>query len=423
VSLLRSYLRIPVIYKIAIGFVLGIILGALIGEPITALKPLGDLFIRLLKMIVAPIVLFSLVVGAASITPARLGKVGVKIILYYLVTSAIAVIIGLAMANLFRPGVGLELAGEAKEVTVKPPPSPVEVLLNIIPTNPFAALSQGKVLQIIFFAIVLGIAIAYLRESKVIRVSRAASTVFTIFDGLAETMYKIVRGILQYAPIGVFALIGYVVAKHGPGVLGPLAIVVVALYVGLFIHIFLVYGGLLTAFKLSIIKFLKGAKEPMLTAFVTRSSSGTLPVTMTAAEENFRISRSIYSFTLPLGATVNMDGTAMYQAISTIFIANALGIPLTITQQLLIVLTAVLASIGTAGVPGAGLIMLAMVLEAVGLPLTDPSVALAYGMIAGIDVILDMGRTMVNVTGDLAGTIIVAKTENEIDLSSGVWRS
>ncbi len=422
-SLLRSYLRIPVIYKIAIGFVLGIILGALIGEPITALKPLGDLFIRLLKMIVAPIVLFSLVVGAASITPARLGKVGVKIILYYLVTSAIAVIIGLAMANLFRPGVGLELAGEAKEVTVKPPPSPVEVLLNIIPTNPFAALSQGKVLQIIFFAIVLGIAIAYLRESKVIRVSRAASTVFTIFDGLAETMYKIVRGILQYAPIGVFALIGYVVAKHGPGVLGPLAIVVVALYVGLFIHIFLVYGGLLTAFKLSIIKFLKGAKEPMLTAFVTRSSSGTLPVTMTAAEENFRISRSIYSFTLPLGATVNMDGTAMYQAISTIFIANALGIPLTITQQLLIVLTAVLASIGTAGVPGAGLIMLAMVLEAVGLPLTDPSVALAYGMIAGIDVILDMGRTMVNVTGDLAGTIIVAKTENEIDLSSGVWRS
>ncbi len=422
-SLLRAYLRFPVIYKIAIGFILGIILGALIGEPIAALKPLGDLFIRLLKMIVAPIVLFSLVVGAASIAPARLGKVGVKIIIYYLVTSAMAVVIGLAMANLFRPGIGLQLAGEAKEVTVKPPPSPVEVLLNIIPTNPFAALTQGKVLQIIFFAIVLGIAIAYLRESKVERISKAATTLFSIFDGLAETMYKIVRGILQYAPIGVFALIGYVVAKHGPGVLGPLAIVVVALYVGLFIHIFLVYGSLLTAFKLSIIKFLKGAKEPMLTAFVTRSSSGTLPVTMTAAEENFRISRSIYSFTLPLGATINMDGTAMYQAISTIFIANALGIPLNITQQLLIVLTAVLASIGTAGVPGAGLIMLAMVLEAVGLPLTDPSVALAYGMIAGIDVILDMGRTMVNVTGDLAGTIIVAKTEKEIDLSSGVWGS
>jgi len=374
-------------------------------------------------MIVAPIVLFSLIVGAASITPARLSKVGVKIIVYYLVTSAIAVIIGLIMANLFRPGVGLELAGEAKEVVVKPPPSPVEVLLNIIPTNPFAALTEGKVLQIIFFAIVLGIAIAYLRESDVERISKAATTLFSIFDGLTETIYKIVRGILQYAPIGVFALIGYVVAKHGPGVLGPLAIVVVTLYVGLFIHIFLVYGGVLSAFKLSIIKFLKGAKEPMLTAFVTRSSSATLPITMAAAEENFKIGKPIYSFTLPLGATVNMDGTAMYQAISTIFIANALGVPLTITQQLLIVLTAVLASIGTAGVPGAGLIMLAMVLEAVGLPLTDPSVALAYGMIAGIDVVLDMGRTMVNVTGDLVGTIIVAKTEKEIDLSSGVWGS
>jgi len=420
-SWFRRYLEYPVIYKILIGFVLGIIIGAIIGEPIAAIKPLGDLFIRLLKMIVAPIILFSLVIGAASISPARLGKVGAKIIVYYLVTSAVAVVIGIAMANVFRPGVGLQLTGEAKEVTVKPPPSMVEVLLNIIPTNPFAALMQGKVLQIIFFAIVLGIAIAYLRESRIERVRAAANTVYQIFDGLAECIYKIVRGVLQYAPIGVFALIGYVVAQHGPGILGPLAIVVITLYVGLFIHIFLVYGGVLGVFKLNILTFLKGAREAMLTAFVTRSSSGTLPVTMTVADQNFRTGRSVYSFTLPLGATINMDGTAMYQAICTIFIANALGIPLGIDKQFIIVLTAVLASIGTAGVPGAGLIMLAMVLEAVGLPLTDPAVALAYSMIAGIDVILDMGRTMVNVTGDLAGTIIVAKTEGEIDLTSGVW--
>jgi len=421
--LFRRYLEYPIIYKILIGFILGIIIGAIVGEPIAVIKPLGDLFIRLLKMIVAPIILFSLVIGAASISPARLGKVGVKIIIYYLITSAIAVLIGIAMANLFKPGAGLQLAGEAKKITVSPPPPITEVLLNIIPTNPFAALTEGKVLQIIFFAVVLGIAIAYLRESKIERVRTVADTVFKVFDGLAECIYKIVRGILQYAPIGVFALIGYVVAKYGPGILGPLAIVVVALYVGLFLHIFLIYGGILASFKLSIIKFLRGAKEAMFTAFVTRSSSGTLPVTMTVADQNFRISRSVYAFTLPLGATINMDGTAMYQAISTIFIANALGIPLTPTQQLLIVITAVLASIGTAGVPGAGLIMLAMVLEAVGLPLTEPSVALAYSMIAGIDVILDMGRTMVNVTGDLAGTIIVAKTEGEIDLSSGVWKS
>ncbi len=427
-SWFKKYLEFPVIYKIAIGFVLGIIIGAVTGAVIgphamDPIKPLGDLFIRLLKMIVAPIILFTLVVGAASISPARLGRVGVKIIVYYLITSAIAVLIGIAMANIFKPGVGLHLAGAAKKVTVKAAPPMVQVLLNIIPTNPFAALTEGKVLQIIFFAIVVGIAIAYLRGSKVERVAKAASTVYSVFDGLAEVMYKIVRGILQYAPIGVFALIGYVVARFGIKVLGPLAIAVVALYVGLFTHIVLVYGGILAAFRISLIKFLKGAKEPMLTAFVTRSSSGTLPVTMSAAENNFRISRSIYSFTLPLGATINMDGTAMYQAISTIFIANALGIPLTPQQQLLIVITAVLASIGTAGVPGAGLIMLAMVLEAVGLPLTNPAVAAAYGMIAGIDVILDMGRTMVNVTGDLVGTIVVAKTEKEIDMSSGVWKS
>ena len=210
-------------------------------------------------------------------------------------------------------------------------------------------------------------------------------------------------------------------AKYGPNVLGPLAIVVVALFTGLFIHILLVYGGFLAVFKIDILRFLKGAKEAMPTAFVTRSSSGTLPITMTVAEKNFGISKPVYSFTLPLGATINMDGTAMYQAVSTIFIANALNIPLTIEQQLLIVLTAVLASIGTAGIPGAGLIMLAMVLEAVGLPLTDPNVALAYSMIAGIDIILDMGRTMVNVTGDLVGTLIVAKTENEIKTDTGIW--
>jgi len=420
-SFFRKYLEYPVIYKVLIGFILGIIAGAVIGHPIASLKPLGDLMIRLLKMIVAPIVFFSLIIGAASIKPSKLGKVGVKIIVYYLITSAVAVFIGLAMANIFQPGVGLKLAGEAKQIAVKRAPSIVDVLLNIVPTNPFAALVQGKVLQIIFFAVVLGIALAYLMESRNERIREAGTIVYKVFDGLIEAIYKIVRGILQYMPIGVFALIGYVVAKHGPAVLGPLIIVIAALYVGLFVHIGIVYGGILAAFKLSLLKFLKGAKEPMLTAFVTRSSSATLPITMTAAEENFKISRSVYAFTLPLGATINMDGTAMYQAICTVFIANALGIPLTIDKQLIIVLTAVLASIGTAGVPGAGAIMLAMVLEAVGLPLTDPAVALAYSMILGIDVILDMGRTMVNVTGDLAGTIVVAKTEGEIDLKGGIW--
>ncbi len=419
-GLWESYKKFPVIYKIFIGFVLGIIAGIVVGPSIAVIHPLGTLLIRLLKMIVAPIVLFSLVVGAASIAPKKLGKVGVKIMVYYIATSALAVVIGIFMARLFAVGSGIHLAAKHVSISVKHAPSMITVLLNIIPTNPFASLTEGKVLQIIFFAIILGIALTYLMNSKNERLRTIGTTVYRVFDGLAEAIYKIVRGILEYMPIGVFALIGYVIALYGPKVLGPLAIAVAALYVGLFIHIFGSYAGILAAFRLNIIKFLRGAKEAMLTAYVTRSSSGTLPVTMRVAEENLGIKRTVFAFTLPLGATINMDGTAMYQAIATFFVANALGIHLTVAQQLMIVLTAVLASIGTAGVPSAGLIMLTLVLQSVGLPLTNPSVALAYSMIAGIDAILDMGRTMVNVTGDLVGTSIVAKTEGELDLSK--WR-
>jgi Na+/H+-dicarboxylate symporter len=205
-------------------------------------------------------------------------------------------------------------------------------------------------------------------------------------------------------------------AKEGLSVVGPLAKVVVAVYLGLFLQITITYFLLLRVFRIDPLKFIRKAKDAMLTAFVTRSSSGTLPVTMRVADEAMGVDKGIYSFTLPLGATINMDGTALYQGVTVLFVANAIGHPLTPSQQLVVVLTAVLASIGTAGVPGAGAIMLAMVLQSVGLNLTPGSpVALAYAMILGIDAILDMGRTMVNVTGDLTGTAIVAKTEGELD--------
>ncbi|RKX48097.1 MAG: dicarboxylate/amino acid:cation symporter [Thermotogae bacterium] len=422
-GLLKSYLDYPILRKIFIGLLLGaaygLIVGA-IGHPgaATAIKPLGDLFVRLLKMLVMPIILASLVVGAASISPARLGRVGVKIVVYYLITSALAVSIGLIMANLFKPGLGLQLGtGEGKAIEAQAP-SLVQTLLNIVPTNPFGALASGAVLPTIFFAIVLGIALSYLMNSENERIRNSATTLYNAFDGLAEAMYKIVRGVMQYAPIGVFALIAYIMATQGVKVVGPLAKVTVAVYLGLALQIVVVYGILLKIFGLDLIKFLSKAKDAMVTAFVTRSSSGTLPVTMRVAEENMGVPRSIYSFTLPLGATINMDGTAIYQGVCAMFIAYAIGHPLPFSQQLIIVLTAVLASIGTAGVPGAGAIMLAMVLESVGLPLEPGTpVALAYAMILGIDAILDMGRTMVNVTGDLAGTTIVAKTEGELDVS------
>jgi len=414
----KRYLEISVLTKILIGLILGVIFGLIIGPKMEVLKPLGDIFMNLLKMIVMPVILFSLVVGAASIEPARLGKVGVKIMIYYLFTSAIAVFIGLLTSALFKPGVGLQLAGVTAKGITATPPSLVEVLLGIIPTNPFDALAKGQVLPTIFFGIVLGLALSLLKESRQESISSSAELVIRVFDGLANAMYKIVRGILQYAPIGVFVLVGIVFGKQGAKAVGPLLTVILAVYLGLAIHIFLVYGGFLRAFGIGLFAFLSKAKDAMLTAFVTRSSSGTLPVTMRVAHEEMGLPVGIYSFTLPFGATINMDGTALYQGVCAIFVANAIGMHLTFSQQIVVVLTAVLASIGTAGVPGAGAIMLLMVLDSIGIKLTEGSAAaMAYAMILGVDAILDMGRTMVNVTGDLVGTVIVSKSEGELDES------
>ncbi|WP_334139393.1 dicarboxylate/amino acid:cation symporter [Thermovirga lienii] len=418
-GLFSWYFNTNLLLRILIGLVLGGIVGLVAGESILWVAPFGSLFVRLLKMIVMPVILTTLVVGAASISPAELGKVGIKIVIYYLVTSAFAVAVGLLMGNVFKPGLGLDLSniGEAAGKAIQKP-SLVDTLLNIIPTNPFSALSGGAVLPTIFFAIIFGIGISYLKISKEERLKKAGDILFNVFDGAAEVMYLIVRWVLQYAPIGVFALIAVVFAKQGPKVVGPLGTVTLACFLGYILHTVVVYGGLLTLSGLSFFKFLSGAKEAMITAFVTRSSSGTLPVTMKCAEENLGVPKQVYSFTLPLGATINMDGTAIYQGVCVLFIAFAVGMPLDLTQQLTVILTAVLASIGTAGVPGAGAIMLLMVLQSVGLSMDEGSaVAAAYAMILGIDAILDMGRTCINVTGDLTGTTIVAKTEKLLNMS------
>lgn len=411
------YFRSNLLMRILIGLILGAIVGLLAGPYILWLQPFGDLFIRLLKMIMVLVIFFSLIVGTASISPKRLGRVGVKIILYYLVTTVFAVAIGLIFTNLFKPGAGLELAvGEAagKELAR---PSIVNTLLAIVPTNPVEALAKGDVLPIIFFAIFFGIGLAVLRESEKEEVKSAANILFTFSNGAVEVMYKIVDWILQYAPIGVFALIAVMFAKQGPKVVGPLALVTLTVYIALAVHVLVVYGTFLRVFGLRLGKFLKMAREAMITAFVTRSSSGTLPVTMKNTE-NMGVPRGIYSFTLPLGATINMDGTCIYQGVCALFVAFAIGRPLSFPEQMIVILTATLASIGTAGVPGAGAIMLLLVLDSVGLPVEPGSaVAAAYAMILGIDAILDMGRTCINVTGDMVGTVIVAKSEGELDIT------
>ncbi len=404
------YFKSNLLLRILIGLVIGIIVGLIVGPKIEVISPLGDLLIRLLKMIVVPVIFFSLITGAASISPSRLGRVGVKIIVYYLITTVFAVIIGLILANIFKPGIGLTLPGEApgKELTA---PSVVQTLLNIVPTNPVDSLAKGDVLPIIFFALIFGIAISILKDSRDTRLSEGANLVFKFSDAAAEIMYKIVGGVLQYAPIGVFALIAVVFGKQGAKAFGPLGMVTLTVYIGLAIQLFVVYGVFLRVFGLSLLKFLKGAKEAMLTAFVTRSSSATLPITMKNTDENLGVPKGIYSFTLPLGATINMDGTCLYQGVCAMFVAFAVGANLGFSQQMIIVLTATLASIGTAGVPGAGAIMLLMVLNSVGFKVeAGTAVAAAYAMILGIDAILDMGRTCLNVTGDMVGTSIVAKT-------------
>ncbi len=413
------YFKSSLLGRILIGLVLGAIAGLVFGQGILWVKPFGDVFIRLLKMIVMPVIIASLVVGAASIEPSRLGRVGIKIILWYLFTSALAVTIGLVFGNLFHVGSGVNLSQVSHGVVKKVShPGLVNTLLNIIPKNPFTAIVQGKVLPVIFFSIIFGLGIALLKDSKDERIKHSADVVFRFFDGAAEVIYKIVRWILEYAPIGVFALIAVVFAKEGAKAAGPLAIVVIVVYLALITHVLLVYGGLLKLYGIKPLKFFNRIKEASLTAFVTRSSSGTLPVTMKVAEE-LGIARGVYSFTLPLGATINMDGTAIYQGICALFIATAVGVHLTISQQITVIITAVLASIGTAGVPGAGAIMLLMVLSSIGLNLSANSpVALAYAMILGVDALLDMGRTSVNVTGDLSCTTIVAKSEGEIDLEA-----
>lgn len=419
-GILDFYFKSNLLLRILIGLVLGAIFGMIFqnaGGAIEILKPFGDLFIRLLKMIVLPVIVCTLIVGASSISPSHLGKVGVKVIAFYMFTSLCAIVIGLAVGSILQPGVGLELAtnvaSAGKEVKA---PGLVDILLNIIPTNPFEAIAKGEVLPTICFCLFFGIALAFSLDSENEQVRNSAKIVFSFFEGMNSIMFKVVHWVMQYAPIGVFALIFIVFSKSGAEAFGPLINVTVSVYVGLILQILLVYCVICVFIRLSPIKFLSKVRPPMITAFVTRSSGATLPISMETAEKDMGVPRGVYGFTLPVGATINMDGTTIYLGVCAIFVANVVGMPLDFSQQLTVVITAVLASIGTAGVPGAGAIMLLMVLESVGLKVEAGSViAIAYGMILGIDAVLDMGRTSMNVVGDMMGAVFVAKSEKELD--------
>lgn len=392
--------------KIFIGLALGILAGIIFqSNPEIAksyIKPFGTLFLNLIKLSIVPLVFSSLVVGACSMDDVRkLGRIGGKTVAFYMLTTAFAVTIGLILANISNVGGDFSIPADL-EFEISAAPSITETLLNIIPSNPLNALVEGKMLQIIAFALIIG--------AGIIGIGEKGKILFNFFDAFAEVMYKIIGKIMEFAPIGVFALITPVVAENGPAVLLPLLKLIIAVYIGCALHALLTYSSVVSIFaKISPLKFFKGAAPAMMFSYSTASSSGTLPITMKSVEENLGVSKSISSFVLPLGATINMDGTAIYQGICAIFIANIYGLDLSISAQLTIILTATLASIGTAGVPGAGMIMLGMVLQSVGLPIEG------VALIAGVDRILDMMRTMINVTGDAACSVVIASTEGELN--------
>jgi len=396
-------LSTKILIALLVGIVVGLLLQGATGIANNYIKPFGTLFLNLIKLIVVPLVLASLVVGTTGLGDVKkIGKIGGKTLAYYLLTTAFAVIIGLILANVLNVGGGFSIptdaTAEAKEI-----PKFVDTLLNIIPTNPIKALVDGNMLQIIVFAIMLGACIMAIGER--------GEPLKKGFDSLAEAMYKMTAAIMEFAPYGVFALIVPVVAENGPSVLLPLMKVIFVVYFGCVLHAVLVYSSTVKALgKFSPVEFFKKVSPATMFAFTTASSSATLPINMKCAE-SMGVPKSISSFVLPLGATINMDGTALYQGVCAFFIAQVYGLDLTIGQQITVVLTATLASIGTAGVPGAGLIMLTMVLQAIGLPLEG------LALIAGIDRVLDMARTALNVTGDTACAVVVAASENELDRS------
>ncbi len=384
---------------------------------------LGDLFLRLIRMLIVPLVFFTLVSGIIAMgDPKRLGSLGVRTIATYFGTTAIAVSLGLLMATIFRPGASLspetfasadtsrmesvsERASEAGGI--------VDRLLNIVPTNPIEALATGNILQIIFFAIMFGVGI--------LMAGKIAEPVGKWFDGASEAMMKVTIIVMETAPIGVFALMTTVMATQGLGVLQSLGTLAIALYLACALHILITYGGIIIKgiLGLPFIPFLRGITDAQAVAYSTASSSATLPVTITCAEENLGIDKAVAGSVLPLGATINMDGTAIYIGMVALFGAQAMGVEVTLTQYVLVAVMATLVSIGAAGIPSAGLFLSGLALAQVGIP--EEQAFLIIGFILPFDRLLDMMRTMTNVTGDAAVATAVAKWEGDLD--EGVFRA
>lgn len=391
--------------KIFIGLFLGALTGFVLGPEAIYLKPLGTIFLSLINMIIVLLVLSSMTVGITSIhDPKKLGRVGLKTLGFYLLTTLISILLGLAAAKLFHLGEGLGLgtAGDQIDIQLSDTPSIGEILLSIIPSNPIAAMVQGNILQVIFFAIFLGVAINFAGEK--------GKPLLDFLDSLADVMYRLTSLIMEFAPIGVFGIMAWVTGTFGIALLLPMLKFLIIFYLACSIHVCIVFCGLLKFVgKLQAWPFFKGMSDAVMVAFSTCSSSATLPVSMHCAQENLGISKNITGFILPLGSTINMNGTALFQAMSALFIAAAYDIHLNLYSLLTLVLTATLSAIGTAGIPGAGFIMLSAVFTSVGLPLEG------LAILASIDRLREMVATPVNILGDAVVALVIAKQEGELN--------
>lgn len=382
--------------------VLGVICGMLLqGAPeiaTTYIKPVGTIFLNLVKMAVVPLVVFSIMAGVISLSDVRkVGSIGGKTIVFYLVTTAFAVCIGLVFANVLNVGANYTMPASDLTYEAAEAPSFIDTIVNIFPSNFVSPMVEANMLQVIVIALILGFG--------VIAVGAKAKPVADFVFAMNEVMMKVIHGIICFAPFGVFGLITPVIAENGPDVLLPLLWLIAVAYIAMLVHLFAVYSTMVKGIgRISPVKFFKGIAPAFFFAFSSASSVGTLPLNMECTRK-MGAREEMTGFVLPLGATINMDGTAIYQGVCAVFIAQVFGIDLTIGQQLTIVLTTVLASIGTAGVPGAGMIMLAMVLQSVGLPVEG------IALVAGVDRILDMMRTALNITGDSACCLCVDAVE------------
>ncbi len=405
--MLKTWFAIALWKRILLALVLGVIAGMIWGPGAASISWLGDLFVRLIRMVVVPLVFVTLVSGVVAMgDPAKLGSLGAKTLAIYMVTTLAAIVIGLILAAALQPGVGVDLSAAAPTAVQEAIPLS-ERLLSIVPSNPIAALAEGNILAIIFFALLVGVSLLTIGEK--------GKPVAELMESSSEMMLRITHWVMEVAPFGVFALIAAVAGTQGVAALLDVLTLALAVVLACVIHVVVVHGvGIIKlSLGLSPINFFKGARDAMLVAFSTSSSSATLPVSMSVAEDNLGIKPVVASTVLPLGATINMDGTALYVGIVSVFAAQAFGLDLSLTDYAIIAGSTTLVSIGTAAVPGASLFLMAAVMGAIGI--SPEQIAIVIGFILPFDRPLDMLRTVVNICGDLSVATAVANWEGEFD--------